>query len=232
MSDEQPVEQPVVEEQPLVVGSPEDMNVGEASAAEEEVPSVEAVEVKENIRIGDQTFEKQEDAWEHANKLAEERLAQDAYRQGMDDALRNQPQVTQPAAEPAQDNFDDEFYSNPQEYLKKYGEKIAAGVKNEIETKQATSERETELWNKFYTNNPDLQVKERLVKSILTENWDVLSRMRDSDEALKILASKTRQELKKWSDAEKPSVELPRTAAQVSSGKGAQINNHQKGRLI
>lgn len=245
---EENIEQPAVEEQPLVTGGPED-NIGEAEVVEPEA-SVEATAEKppENIRIGEKSFATQQEAWDYADKLAQERLAQDAYRQGMDDALRTQSQVTQEQAPAQEDDFDEQFYSDPKGYLQKYGEQIANSVKTELETKQQTAQREKELWNKFYTDNPDLQVKERLVKSILQDNWDVLSQMKDSNEALKILASKTRSELKSWAEADKPQTELPRTATQVSAGKGgqvtqqsqpdkpvdflSQINQHQKGRLI
>jgi len=238
----------VIEEQPLVTGSPEDMNIGAEEVVEGEAPTVAPEPVEENIKIGNQSFAKQEDAWDYANKLAEERLAQDAYRQGMDDALRSQPQVTQQAAEPQEDDFDEKFYSDPKGFLKQYGEDIRTSVKQEITQEQSTQAREKELWNKFWADNPDLQVKERLVKSILTDEWDVLGKMKSSDEALKILAAKTRAELKRWDDASKPTTELPRVASQVSAGKGgevtqqvspekpvdflSQINNHQKGRLI
>jgi len=215
MSEEQSEETVVEEEQPLVTGGPEDISGAGESEISEPVEAAPAAPA-ENIKIGDQSFATQKEAWDYADELAKERLAQDAYRQGIDDASRMQTQVTpENAPVEAGDSFDDEFYSNPQEYLKKYGEQIKKSVTEDLNSASATKTREAELWKQFYDSNPDLQVKERLVKSILQDNWDVLGRMKNSDDALRILADKTRAELKSWSDADKPSTEMPRTAMQA-----------------
>ena len=235
----------VVEEQPLVVGSPSDISIGEPEA---EVVEEVAAAPAENIKIGDKSFATQQEAWDYADKLAQERLAQDAYRQGLDDAARMQGQVTQETVAPPQESFDDKFYSDPEAYLRERDNMVRQSVKDEILGELSTKEREKQLWKQFYNENPDLQVKDKLVKVILNENWDVLGKMQNSDEALKILASKTRAELKKYMESNLPSTELPRTATQVSAGKGgqvtppptqdkpldflSQINQHQKGRLI
>jgi len=243
MSEE--IQEPIAEEA-AVIGGPEDMAVGEPQP--EAIPEeIVAAPASENIKIGNKTFETQQDAWDYADKLAEERLAQDAYRQGLEDAQQMQAQVTQEPISEAPDTFDEDFYGDPKKFLKDYGAKIEKTVTDKINTAATNKERTVQLWKEFYSANPDLQVKDKLVQTIMTENWDAIKDLRNYKDGLKLLAQKTREELKRYSDSDKPSVEMPRTAVQVSTGSGtgvtqpqapekkldflSQINQHQSGKL-
>lgn len=182
-------------------------------------PAVAVVgQPKEKIRIGDRTFDSQKEAWSYAEELERQRLAADAYRQGIQDALQRDNPQAQNEPPPPEENFEEKFYADPKKFLDEYGQKIRDNVTREVLGQVEKQSKVTKLWEQFYNENPDLQSQRALVQAILQQEWDTLGHMPDHGKALKLLAEKTRGELNKYFEQLKPRQELPNTKAGASPG--------------
>lgn len=176
---------------------------------------------EEEIKIDDQVFKSEKDALAYATEKLkreeQERLVLEAHSQGVREALQatRVPEVAAPP--PVEDNFDEQFYANPKETLKKVKEE----AKNELRAEWDAKDREEKAWQKFANQNPDLADSRGEVMRILQENWAVLGKMTDEDRAMKILAGKTRDYFHQIAEKLKPRTELRQTAAQVVSAGGA-----------
>jgi len=209
-------------EEPLVMGGP----LGQEGITEEttEVTQEVTEEIKEApITIDGREFTDHAEAWKYAESLAQDKAANDNYRQGVQDAM-SQPngQVASPVT-PEPDDFEEKFYADPKKYLTERDDKIRKQIKDEVtqeSTQKATVDR---LWNQFYNDNPDLVGKDRLVKSLLEENWNTLGHMTDAPSAMKILAQKTRTEIQSYIESSQPRTELPNNAGGASGGSQSQV---------
>lgn len=184
--------------------------------AEEAAPAP-APEPEEEITIRGKTFKSQAEAIKYAESLEDDKLAAEAYNQGIRDTLQArtpiEPQV------PAEDNFEEQFYSNPKETLQKVKEQAKAEVIAVIQAEK----REEEMWRKFADTYPDLADSKTEVYRILQENAAVLNKMTDVDRAMQILATKTRSYFQTIAERFTPRTALPQKSGQVvSSGGGAQ----------
>lgn len=207
------------EEQLIEPIDADNLTIGEGEPAAEEVQA-EAKPQEAKVKIGGKEFASQAEAWAYAERLEQENLANDAYKQGIQDALNQSQQaqsVTQSVPE-EDDSIFDELYTNPKEFLAKRDAQIAQSLEEKIFSKIAQENREKELWNQFYSENPDLKSKDKLVKLTLQENWDTLGYMKDAGEAMKILAQKTRGELRKYLEDMKPQHELSNFGGGPSPG--------------
>lgn len=205
---------------------PEGADPIEAKAEEAEAPVVASAEKEvekpapqeeepELIKIGDQVFKNQSEAFAYAEKLEQEKLLAESYNQGVREALQASQKPVEAA--PQEDNFEEQFYSNPKETLKKIKEEAKAEALAVVDAR----EREERAWNKFCTLNPDLADSRGEVMRILQENWEVLGKMRDEDKAMKILATKTRSYFDSIIERRRPRTELPSKPAQVVSPAGS-----------
>jgi len=191
------------------VGAPPEV---EAAPAETEVKVEEPEEI---IRIGDQTFKTQGEAIKYAEKLEHANLVSESYNQGVREALQSTQKPE--TATPVEDNFDEQFYSNPRETLRKMKEE----AKNEALAVVDARDREEKAWGKFSSINPDLADSRTEVMRILQENWDILGKMKDEDKAMGILATKTRSYFDSIVEKRKPRTELPNKVGQVVSPGGS-----------
>lgn len=185
----------------------------------EEVAGEEKVATK--IRIGTREFSNQEDAWAYAQELEQEKIAADAFRHGVETATKGNPPPSAPQPDP-DEKFDEEFYTNPKEYLKKRDERIAQQVLRQVSQTQTVTERNKQTWDKFYGEYPDLANAKELVQLTLTQNWDNLKEV-ETERALKIIAEKARDKRKALVADLLPGKELPRTKNAVSSGSGVRV---------
>jgi len=65
-------------------------------------------------------------------------------------------------------------------------------IKKDLRLEEAVRKREKVFWDKFYGNNPDLKRADKIVKTILAEEWESLSTIQSEDVAQKALAGKVR----------------------------------------
>lgn len=205
-----PVEEPDESVEPQAASAEN----GDRSAEETPAPKVE--EPEELIRIGDQTFKTQAEAIAYAERLEHEKMLVESYNQGIRETLQATQRPTE-VAPPPEDNFDEQFYTNPKEALMKMKEQAKAEAIAIVDAR----EREVAAWNKFASLNPDLADSRTEVMRILQENWDVLGKMKDETKAMGILATKTRSYFQSIADRLKPRVELPNRPAQVVSPGGS-----------
>lgn len=199
----------------------------EAEAAEAAAP--EPAEPEEEISIGGKTFKNQTEALNYAEELEREKIAADAFRQGLE--LGQQAPAgnkTQTAAQPAaSQQVPPEFYTDPAGYLAKREAEMAQRLKNEVNAERTQEQKSRDTWAKFYSENPDLeQYDKRFVKPILNENWNVLQGI-ETDKALKILASKVREEIGPMAKAAAPGRELASIKQATTTGKGAPVTKQK-----
>lgn len=191
---------------------------GEEAEPEAEAEAEAAEEPKKaaKIRIGGRSFDNQEEAFAYAEELEREKLAADAFRHGLDTAAGQQKGNPQPEvpAEP-EENFEEEFFSNPKEYLKKFADKIKTQVETTIEQKKSVRERNEETWKGFYSDYPDLEGSKDLVNMFLNQHWANIQHM-DVKPGLKIVADAVRERRRAILNELAPGIELPKTKATAS----------------
>lgn len=180
----------------------------EAPAAEAPAPAEE-----KPIRIGDQEFSTQEEAFKYAEKLAQEKLIGNAYQTGVQEAIA----ALKPQAEaaPAPEEDDTEYYVDPKAAIAKAEERA---TKKALEAIKAEQKRE-ELWGKFEAKYPDIRREDadRILRK--AENWNTIGKMDDHEKAMSLLATKVRAEYQEIIDRVKPRSALPNKGGQaVSSG--------------
>ena len=198
---------------------------GDKSAESVPVPQAAAAEAPKKeeakIKIGDKEFTKTEEAWAYAQELEREKLAADAFRQGIEAATVGQKGNPAPAEEP-KEKFDEQFYANPEEYLKKREQQIEAKVLGRITQETEMKARNEKTWNEFYSEYPDLVNSKELVQITLQQNWEAL-KFADTKKALKIVAEHTREKRKKMLEDLLPSAELKRVTTVASPGNTVQV---------
>lgn len=197
--------------------------------AQEEKPeteqgSVEAVSVseevqpeavaKQEIKIGDKVFKSEAEAIKYAESLEQDKLLAESYNMGVKEALAlaQKPQDVEPVVE---ENFEETFYANPKEALTKMKEQAKQEAINIIKAERA----EEESWNEFSNKYPDLADSRVEVNRIMQENWDMLSKVKDRQKAMDVLALKTRSYFDHIVEKRKPRTELPnKPGPAVSTG--------------
>ena len=204
----------------------QDAGVVDGQASEASPEEVDAAKVQadlspsddeELIRIGDKVFSSEKEALAYVQaEQARDSAVNEAYRQALLDAQLVKDQVT-PEETSEEDDFDSKFYENPKEYLKQVQAQAVEQAKLEIQKQQQAQQQEQAAWEGFYKEYPDLETKDKLVKLIVKENWDDIKSL-PLESAYKVLALKTRKQLKEWADADKPSEHLQRTAQSASPG--------------
>ena len=183
----------------------------------------DATVVEDEIQIGDRTFTNQADAIAYAKQMEADRLSHDAYQQGLLDSQSQAAGNPAAAVAPEAGDLNDKFYEDPTKFIGEQTTAAAeAGYKKAMDEIGKTQARE-KLWEKFYTNNPELKSKKTLVEKVLDDEWTLLGPMKDADAAMKILAKKTNDLLKSWIDESKPSEELPNAKQIASPGGQTQV---------
>jgi len=194
--------------------SPEE---GEAAAAEA-APAAEPAK----FRIGGKDFQTQEEAWAYAEQLEQEKIAADAFRQGVEAASRQAPgnQPAAPAEPEAPREIDPEYYTDPAGYFAKREAEIISKAKAAVDRDLQLRDSHKRTWEKFYQDYPDLSEAREFVEFTMQKNWDTLQHI-ELNQALKQLAEKTRKALEPVIKAKMPKVELPKVK-QATAPSGAQ----------
>lgn len=209
IKEEAPVEAsaPPEEEKPAVEA--------EASSEVEAPASAPTGEVEEDeIRIGDQVFKTQSEAFRYAERLAQEKDLAEAHSAGIQEALRAQA-LSQPAPI-VEDKFDEEFYSNPKATLERVRAQAIAEAEQRIDQKLAREKQ----WEVFLEKYPDIRRKD--AERILNENWDTLGKISDLEKGMQVLAQRVRSDYAELEEIRKPRTALPeKRGAQTARSGGA-----------
>ena len=169
---------------------------------------------KKMIRIGDQEFENQDDAFRYAERLEYEKQSNESYSRGVQEALNQ----INPPAPPPEDNFEERFFSNPKQVIQEAEERATQRAMDIINKEKA---RES-TWKKFGDLYPDLADSRREVERILNENWETLGKVTDEAKGMSLLATKVRSYFDEIVERRKPRTELPASRKQaVSTGSGS-----------
>lgn len=190
-----------------------------ADGAEGEAPAEKAAgEVEEEeIRIGDQVFKTQAEAFRYAEKLEQEKLLAEAHSAGIQEVLR-----AQAASQPApivEDKFDEEFYANPKATLEKVKLQATADAEARIDMKLAREKQ----WDTFLEKYPDIRRKD--AERILSEQWDTLGKITDLEKGMQVLAQRVRADYAELEEIRKPRTALPeKKGAQTSRSGGSPIS--------
>lgn len=192
----------------------------EAPEAEEEAATAEAgasgaADEEELIRIGDQEFKTQAEAIAYAKKLQEEKIINEAYSRGVQEALQAQGQQgAAPQPEP-EDNFEEQFYTDPKKALAEVQKKAVQEALKQVEA-QRTADR---MWSDFLEKYPDVRRKD--AERVLRENWNTIGKITDEAKGMALLASKVREEYEEIIERAKPRTELSNKKGQVTGPKGS-----------
>ncbi len=174
---------------------------------------------KLKYRIGDKFFATLEEAQAYATQSeTAPNVELDAYRQGiLDGKTGNAP--AQNVTTPENGAIDEEYYSNPAEFLRKRDERL----KNEtVQTVQQTLQQQQyaeQVWNEFSNRHPDLADFREEVDGLALKNKDGLQavvRSKGRNAGLDFLAVQVKAHFQRIADATKKRKALPNGGAGAS----------------
>lgn len=189
-------------------------------------PAAADTQAVEEIQIGDKTFTSSADAVAYAKQLQGQVATHDAYQQGINDAMMNQPQAQSVTNQPVVETplFDTaEFYDDPQAVIKRVAEQATAKAESNIDAKLEQRRKADGMWTEFYNKYPKLQKSDKLVKQVLNDNWAVLGNMPDAAKAMDILAQRATDQINVMLSDFMPSQELPLTKQATSPGSQTNV---------
>ncbi len=206
----------------------EGVSFEEPQAPPEEPPQEETPQAEPKFKLGGREFGSQEEAWAYAEQLEQERLAADAFRQGVELASKaNQGNPVPQPVPSAPEEIDPEYYTNPQGYFAKRESEIIAKAKAAVDQDLRLRKSHEDTWGQFYTDYPDLAAAREFVDLTLQQNWATLQHV-EKNQALKQLAEKTRAKLKPIIDARLPKTQLPKVTTAASPGGAQQVTPQKK----
>lgn len=178
-------------------------------------------EPEEEFRIAGKVFRTQKEAWAYAEELERQNVASEAFRAGVEMAQRGNPSEA-PAAPPEEETLPPEYYANPAKYLRERDARLIAAAKAEVFDTVQKQTKHNETWSEFYNEYPDLAKAQRMVGSILQDNWERLKHV-DTKIALREVATLTRKELGEIMAEKNPGQTLPKVKQATSSGTGRTV---------
>ena len=184
----------------------------EGEVAAESEAQAESTEAETSIRIGDQTFKSQAEAFKYAEQLERDKTNAEMYNQGLRDALQSTATPV-PVVEP-EDNFEERFYSDPKKVIKETRDQAVVEALSIIKAEQNREKQ----WEVFSGKYPDVRRKD--AERVLSENWETIGKMTDLDKAMGAMASKVRAEYDEIENLRKPRTELAGKKGQVVSRSG------------
>lgn len=196
------------------------------AAAEVTPEAAEPEEEKAPIKIGSREFKNQAEAFAYAQELEQEKLANDAFRHGVEVASQTPQGNPAPAAQQAEE-LDPEFYTDPQSYMRKRDARIAAEIEARVHGSIEMKERNAQTWDGFYKNYPDLASVRKLVDITFKENFERLKHVK-LEVALKEIADKARAFKQEITEASMPGKTLAKVTQAASAGKGTGVTPQAK----
>jgi hypothetical protein len=194
----------------------------------------EAHRKEAKIKIGTREFDNQEDAWAYAQELEQEKIANDAFRHGIETASRAQKGNNPGEPQPEEDedpNFETEFYTDPKGTLKKYAQRITEQVTRQVRQEAETKQKNEQTWTKFKSTYPDLAGPDEFadVQSFIfsPQNWNNLKHL-DTEKALKIAADAVREKYSRILKSRMPGKELKTVKTPASPGNGINVTPQKR----
>lgn len=168
-------------------------------------------------------------AQSHIGSLEQERLIQDAYRQGLTDSRITEPAAAAPPANETSNEramrllgiSEEEFYSDVPGALLKLADRVRQDTRAEMRSELSTEQTERQMWTDFNAAHPDLVEFREDVLAVATREKDyvrALSQTKGVPEAMKYVAEKTRQKFQAWASKSKPARPLANGPATVTPG--------------
>lgn len=152
-----------VENEETTEETPENPELEASAEQEEEQEGTEPAASPGKYRIGDRTFDTQEEALAYAESQIttheKEKLAADAYQQGVREALQHTAQQAQsvtPQTEQAPKYDTEKLYSDPQAFLDDFKNKIVTETTQHINQQNDTKAQSDQLWREFVDRHPEL----------------------------------------------------------------------------
>lgn len=190
---------------------------GETLEGEDEAP-------KGGYKVGGKLFRTQREAFDYAEELEQERIANDAFRQGVEAAQNTRGGNTENVVSSAPkteepEELPEEYWTNPAKYLKELKQKITAAATDNALATFDQRERHNRTWREFYSDYPDLIGDEELVQNFVNKNWETIKNM-DTKKGLKVVADQTRSWIEERVKKRMPKTELKKVPPSTSSGTG------------
>lgn len=185
-------------------------------------------------RIGDKTFDTQEEALAYATSqvsaIDTENQIADAYRQGLLDAQNKrglQAQNVTPQENQEPELNADELYTNPQAFLEKYANKIKTETRAEIDQRDNLKAESDRIWREFSDRHPALadfrQEVEDFVSKNVTDVRAIIS-TKGRPASYDFIATKIKSRFQAYANAMKPKRELSNAKSDASpSSKAASV---------
>lgn len=203
-------------ETPIEVQSETETPVDVQASEESTTPS-------EPITVDGKQFANESEAYAYVqNKLKEaetEKLLLQARQEGLESALQYQQfqgQNVTPPPTAAPEDDSDQFYADPQGYMKKKESEIEARVLSKFRAEQ----EDERLWGEFFNAHPDLADSRNICELTLNNNLETIKVLatKDRKKAMDYLATKTREVFQGYNERLKPRTQLPNTKAGPSIG--------------
>jgi hypothetical protein len=170
-------------------------------------------------KIGDRSFATIEEAHTYATSqlatVEQEKLINDAYRQGISEALQHQNpsvNVTPQQATPEDDFNEEEYFANPKEFLKKFANKIKTETQAEFDARSSVKESGERVWREFTNRHPALADFRGEAEGFVSRNQAAVRAViatKGQDAGYDYIALKLREEFSKYANAVKPKKDLP-----------------------
>jgi len=180
-------------------------------------------------QIGDRFFNTLEEAHAFATSqlstLEQENLVSNAYRQGIQDAIARgeSPQSVTPTA-PEEDDFnEEEYFSNPKEFLKNYAEKIKTQTAQSIKQELSVKEQSDQIWREFTERHPALADFREDTEQFVGQNLQTVQAIistKGQGAAYDYIALKMKEKFSRYAQAVRPEKRLPNTSAGATPAAG------------
>lgn len=179
----------------------------------------------QKYKIGDKYFATMQEALAYAESQQAQVDATDAYRQGIRDALaQTAAPASAPAPEPEKLNTE-ELYTDPEAFLKKYGERIKSETLNQINSVQAQTEADNRVWREFCDRHPELvDFREEITSLVARIQPEVaaVGRTKGQPAAYDFVATKFKAQVERQASILKPKRELRNGASSNPTGANAE----------
>jgi hypothetical protein len=195
----------------------------------------EAAAPAAKFRIGDQEFATADEALAYAQSqvstLGTEIQVADAYRQGIRDAIANPggtaPGVTQVTPPPAPVLNTEELYTNPQEFLRKYGDNIKAEVLSTTQQQQSMKQQSDAIWSEFAARHPEMSEFRNEVEAYVQGDQATVRSViqtKGRPASYDFIATKLKSRFEAYANAVKPKRELANTTTTTTpNAKGTSV---------
>lgn len=183
------------------------------------------------FRIGDQTFQTEAEALAFAQAqvaaLEAEKQVSDAYQQGLRDAALKAAPQTQNVTPPPPAIDTEKFYTNPQEFLTEFAQKVKNETLQTVEQTAAERNADEQVWRDFTHAHPmfaDFRNEVEFFTRQHAKTVQGIAATKGQKAAFDYVATQMKVQFNKYAEATKPVRELPNTRAAGPTGaKGGNV---------